>query len=101
MRISYWSSDVCSSDLLDAVEVDDRAVVSHQVEGEARHGSRAGDGERVAQLMAEEAIAGGRTAPEHLGGLVALAVAELCRTGEPRAVVVARDRKSTSLNYSH
>src|SRR3546814_3877941 len=102
MRISDWSSDVCSSDLLEVgAEVDrgfqgqyllrgrlDAEVAQHGLVGELHLGG--GDGDTHAAGLQQ------RSAAElHVGALVE-------RTGAGAAAVAeAQDRKSTRLNSSH
>src|SRR3546814_8499080 len=100
MRISDWSSDVCSSDLLDEVSVAPDARIGLEVGGAValvvrvvpeadRH---AGEGLHADQLAL---LAGHRPAA---------VVVDLYRHAEAAALDLAaphRDRKSTRLNSSH
>src|SRR3546814_5877554 len=116
MRISDWSSDVCSSDLLlrvdqllDHAQIDDREVLAEDVVEAAlrdahveRHlaALEAVDRDAAARLLALLAAAGG----------LALTRADTASDAHPalagaivvtKFVKVDRDRKSTRLNSSH
>src|SRR3546814_1875103 len=90
MRISDWSSDVCSSDLLPA-----RGGAAARMVGEQLRG----DIERLALEWEDQA----------LGLTVSVGVATRLRDEDPRntidradkALYAAQDRKSTSLNSSN
>src|SRR3546814_1763190 len=97
MRISDWSSDVCSSDLRDlsqrgGIEMADAALVEraqHQRMRIALHRI-----EHSAGKLADEAPGSAR---EHVGAQAVDGVARLQSTGNRGHV----DRKSTRLNSSH
>ena len=74
---------------LDAVQVDDRAVVAQQAQRQSREAARVRDHERVAKIAGDELVGGGRTVADD-GRLVAVAVAELRRPHLPAGVSEAR-----------
>src|SRR3546814_9335500 len=99
MRISDWSSDVCSSDLAFAVErpvAIGTQVVAGEVAGDlAQPRQEAG---RVLQALevlpgGEEGILGDVLAGRHVAG------DRQCHRGD--RVLAGTDRKSTRLNSSH
>src|SRR3546814_3406713 len=102
MRISDWSSDVCSSDLFEAQRAADR-IGLHQPQVEPLTDAVADPSmlavERARRLVIEKAFAAQRRhrhqpiAAEPVDGREK---AEGLHPGDPR-----RDRKSTSLNSSH
>src|SRR3546814_7515989 len=116
MRISDWSSDVCSSDLLA-----DRAVAG--AEGERPHGAALGlrpgphpapgGALREADGLSRRAELAGRVAPGHQGrDLASPAAQRIQAAGSVRPVdaeihhleqggLGRPDRKSTRLNSSH
>src|SRR3546814_2800215 len=97
MRISDWSSDVCSSDLAARLQIDDR--VADNDEGDGRE--RAQQDQLLEERNAPSAglPRAGRANP---AGALAL-VHQVCSSGRHRitAGVSAVDRKSTRLNSSH
>src|SRR3546814_2589794 len=108
MRISDWSSDVCSSDLADIVlaldiavggDVIDRAAAAGRRDRDARRelvGQRPRDrGLRLFEIEIADADLG--LALEFEGRLVGR---DVDRAGG-RVLAVKRDRKSTRLNSSH
>src|SRR3546814_10111679 len=116
MRISDWSSDVCSSDLVDDDPVErqregDLALVGRNLAGQQLEQGRlaravgADDADAVAALDAEGEIPDDRAVAEPLGDMigddhrfradVVVGEAELGDAG------AAEDRKSTRLNSSH
>src|SRR3546814_8143532 len=103
MRISYWSSDVCSSDLL----VRERLVAAAHAAAEFEPVEI----ERLARAQVDHAA---DTALDQIGGrrLVDINAAEQfgreilkietpAATGSENVTPVHRDRKSTRLNSSH
>src|SRR3546814_3266170 len=106
MRISDWSSDVCSSDLhlLDEQGISRELEALRTVRLKAKGFPDAMDGRRrVVDGFSHRPQAPMRRAsrrrlqgqPDRLGDLV---IADLARPARPRLVV---DRKSTRLNSSH
>ncbi|OQB79285.1 MAG: hypothetical protein BWX88_04885 [Planctomycetes bacterium ADurb.Bin126] len=74
---------------LDAVQIDDRAVVAKEPQGECRHACGIVDVERLAEVGGDELVV--RIAPvADGGGLVAVAVAQLPRALGPGGVVESR-----------
>src|SRR3546814_5296642 len=109
MRISVWSSDVCSSDLLPVGVDDDRVALADQGDGAALVGFRrdvADDhapgpaGEPAigdeADAFAQSAPDDGRGRGQHLRHPGPALRPEIAQHQD-----VARDRKSTRLNSSH
>src|SRR3546814_10374113 len=108
MRISDWSSDVCSSDLrivvglgedgivevarIGAVDGDQRQVAQILTAAERRRGGGLGLGDGLLRKLADEAVLVQRDEAER-ARVVALA--------EPLQHAHAADRKSTRLNSSH
>src|SRR3546814_10251369 len=90
MRISDWSSDVCSSDLIAFSEADGRP----DEEGAAQRiiGRRIG----VAAVLGRAAI----VVADH-GRLLVEQVVDAAAQREALGHVIAADRKSTRLNSSH
>src|SRR3546814_2294401 len=97
MRISDWSSDVCSSDLDDGEAVDDAGPASHPrsaLDRRAERGQRLGGSNGAIDLA--EVRRG-------------VAVSDLYAGGHSRSLALRRhdealvdeDRKSTRLNSSH
>src|SRR3546814_7228336 len=117
MRISDWSSDVCSSDLLrDACARGDAAMVARAQgvgpklagrivnELKDRAGVLPGVGGAVGAVAAPVggASADAVSAPENLGFKPAVAAQAVARAqGELGEDASERDRKSTRLNSSH
>src|SRR3546814_2727133 len=98
MRISDWSSDVCSSDLIVLQPLAD--ALHHQAH------RLAGDGGEA--LYPQHAVGGDDRAQAFQQGLGVLRLAERDREGGEVVVVVLAafvvvrpDRKSTRLNSSH
>src|SRR3546814_2251903 len=104
MRISDWSSDVCSSDLLDRVVADDRTgrIEAHEGEGVDEFVERdsvlQADRDRHGEAVHERPEGGALLAhvDEDLAELAVLVLA-----GAQVDIVAAEDRKSTRLNSSH
>src|SRR3546814_7405179 len=109
MRISDWSSDVCSSDLKAPGRIIDRVAREHFVARGQQREQRAGDrGEtrgvderlvgifEVAERIAQCTL--GREADTAVGHLAAIVERLAARQQHSRA---ALDRKSTRLNSSH
>src|SRR3546814_10066236 len=104
MRISDWSSDVCSSDLADGAVDLAHVVVQQHVGGAGRIDAQAraddaGAGEvRLHHVGLEEAVEklADRHGPE-ADGLAHLALAEVVEA----LAEEQQDRKSTRLNSSH
>src|SRR3546814_6972492 len=103
MRISDWSSDVCSSDLLIAPESDRVAAVDrHDRDRRPRtlprrrdeRGERGGDFARAGIFQRDDLT--GRTVAVDAGGERADAANIVGEIGDDEA-----DRKSTRLNSSH
>src|SRR3546814_5477988 len=97
MRISDWSSDVCSSDLLQPNGI----VVLEVTAPDKTDRRKRGKNDTIdAENAAHAAFAGIRTiTPKTRDGLVeSLRVLKVCRK---TAVAARRDRKSTRLNSSH
>src|SRR3546814_2434519 len=105
MRISYWSSDVCSSDLgvlaegggeaclgdIPAQRLADLAVgIGEEIGRLAELGVEAGRGQREIGPL----LGGGQ--PGHVGVAVAMVA-----HGDQRVAEHLADRKSTRLNSSH
>src|SRR3546814_1775741 len=112
MRISDWSSDVCSSDLAIAVRVQDlklttqelsanRAMFGHAASTLAKLDRAADDIERTAASARGIIDGDGRNAVAEVSG----AARELkVAIGEARLTIAdigRQDRKSTRLNSSH
>src|SRR3546814_4345056 len=110
MRISDWSSDVCSSDL--------RGTVERHAEANARAAVVPGDGKALKAELAHDLKAVLAHRPERVGGMVAPAgrlgavavtaqirgyhrVALGQRGRHPMPAHVGPVRKSTRLNSSH
>src|SRR3546814_9329978 len=99
MRISDWSSDVCSSDLL-ALEIGERrleriAVMDAHTVAEMR-------AHRVGDLFGGDKQVGGRVGVEQGEGEPDRGVADVLPTDiESPGDRIERDRKSTRLNSSH
>src|SRR3546814_4665956 len=92
MRISDWSSDVCSSDLQRGIAIDPTIeaklyIVASQQRIEQRE---------IKCMRRQRSIAG----PVALCAELALALRQAQRR-EGNAVAQIEDRKSTRLNYSH
>src|SRR3546814_7326256 len=99
MRISDWSSDVCSSDLRDVVDLDKAVLraLADQVEGKQRAIARIDPGQRHRYgRLPRVRIADEGDARRKIDGAVRLKVEERIGQVEP-----AQDRKSTRLNSSH
>src|SRR3546814_5794918 len=93
MRISDWSSDVCSSDLVDPR---DHLYIglAHQRNGEVGRRSAEHVGEQDHTLAAVDPCGGGRyVGPARLHVVI--------RADTDRLHPFLRDRKSTRLNFSH
>src|SRR3546814_6723400 len=110
MRISDWSSDVCSSDLLISPDADflDRvaAAMAERVTSLPREAivraSISGRGALILVRDLDEACAvSNHIAPEHLELAVDVPRALLPKVRHAGAIFVGRDRKSTRLNSSH
>src|SRR3546814_992689 len=106
MRISDWSSDVCSSDLVDAALAQPGAVGLHRLlrEGPDLRGRQPLD--RAVRNFAEEYMEGRRFAVDGAFHLMLVedllhALAKLTRDAVRLPVRLAGDRKSTRLNSSH
>src|SRR3546814_8925251 len=106
MRISDWSSDVCSSDL----DAGEKALIEHHVHElvHARRGRRTGGADDLFAHRIDGADIIDDAAPERDGQLLALrehvgdALVRGVAAGEHLAVEEdAVDRKSTRLNSSH
>src|SRR3546814_5355420 len=102
MRISDWSSDVCSSDLLGAVAgvggvVDLGLAARARSQRVAGQGVAAGPGIDLVVAGAGIGIAGGRGEVDRLGQAVRAAGERA--TGSQIGAI--GDRKSTRLNSSH
>src|SRR3546814_2197489 len=100
MRISDWSSDVCSSDLLEGNRV--RIVVDGVPLADAYSiGQFASAGRDLVDLEAVERVEIQRGPASTLYGSDALAGVVAFRTLDPEALLLRGDRKSTRLNSSH
>src|SRR3546814_3595536 len=105
MRISDWSSDVCSSDLMSWATVLDRLLYGHS---DAAHlvaplaiATTLGRG-RPAQPLSVPFVLGLNGNAITLRPELAQQVRPAGRIGDPAAVDAAlKDRKSTRLNSSH
>src|SRR3546814_10473331 len=84
LRISDWSSDVCSSDLETVDRVLDRRAVARP-----RRPDCAGEQGRAVEIRRDDRVAFGVGARDRAENL------------RHRAFAVPRDRKSTRLNSSH
>src|SRR3546814_5854837 len=111
MRISDWSSDVCSSDLLGQLRLADAGGAKEEEAAErpvrvlqARAGTADGGGHGLHGIgLADHALADFLL---HLEQLLALALQHLVDWNagparDDRGDVLGRDRKSTRLNSSH
>src|SRR3546814_2386498 len=106
MRISDWSSDVCSSDLAARVGPGHRM---HGIEAEAEIGpsQQGGDRVEIEQALQQVGVIGDRIDHRDLQGaegcLADAVEGDLDAVADQVAVdaLCAGDRKSTRLNYSH
>src|SRR3546814_7695677 len=103
MRISDWSSDVCSSDLTRPVLVEIQALLSPSPPGSPRRAVVGWDSSRLAMILA---VLEARCGLALAGHDVYLNVAGGLRISEPAAdlavaAALVSDRKSTRLNSSH
>src|SRR3546814_1995098 len=99
MRISDWSSDVCSSDLMDERDLGiTRGNLAHHVTPQLRGFEHIGLVDRMEPLLAPHRHfeAHGRD-PAHLGFVIGHHIIALAQT----LTGGAQDRKSTRLNSSH
>src|SRR3546814_7027662 len=107
MRISDWSSDVCSSDLQRQATPELDKARSDQPQGRQARGAREREQDRGRKRQHERAHAdehGEREAAPPLGGnrRQARQSSGQQREGEQRIETESgRDRTSTRLNYSH
>src|SRR3546814_4233411 len=112
MRISDWSSDVCSSDLTDHVEgrfgkmvifaVDHRLERLHRVFDRHELAGDVGEDFGDVERLAEEALDLARTRDDQLIFFAELVHAENRDDVLKRLILLQRlDRKSTRLNSSH
>src|SRR3546814_9749456 len=112
MRISDWSSDVCSSDLFGGGE--DGVVSAHadigagmELGAALAHQDVAGDDGFAAELLHAEALSAGIAAVPgtaaclFMGHLALLLTSSSAPTSQPSWSSVRPDRKSTRLNSSH
>src|SRR3546814_10772264 len=104
MRISDWSSDVCSSDLYSATFRADDAAQFAEMANTPRHPAfytRYGNPvhKRVEAILAE--LEGTETALLMASGMGAISTTILALMSRGDHVIAQRDRKSTSLNSSH
>src|SRR3546814_7632069 len=111
MRIRYWSSDVCSSDLEQAVDIDMPGQFGcHLVERRIDVGMIVAPARRDADTVQKRAAQiGGREEPVQIGphpragradGAIGSSILKR-REGQREPPAAAFDRKSTHLNYSH
>src|SRR3546814_4119073 len=103
MRISDWSSDVCSSDLRAQVQTSEAAVAEYRAQNglfEASADSSVTQ-EELAGLNTQ--LAGARAQQAEAEARLSTARAQLAQggTGEELGEALDSDRKSTRLNASH
>src|SRR3546814_4606652 len=101
MRISDWSSDVCSSDL--AVTIADRAPIRHGIAIKRLPDHLMRDASRLARgllLPRFVALGGGEAAERRFSTAAAHAVIIVAEKGTAR-LLARGERTSTSLNSSH
>src|SRR3546814_9128860 len=111
MRISDWSSDVCSSDLFVAAQIGIKALpairrIGQRIIGETQQPIELERGADVGKLRIERAVTRGPGAErrkhqqlQFLGRPIIIQY--LSDEGRGRDAVGGKDRKSTRLNSSH
>src|SRR3546814_1938408 len=104
MRISDWSSDVCSSDLIEALSPDP-SVLAHDAEIDAliaSSGAVTKGQQDLARLSEERSASGGLVARLRAeAGALASDPPTRIVSSRLREIALGQDRKSTRLNSSH
>src|SRR3546814_1159994 len=109
MRISDWSSDVCSSDLHKASvgrnsrgnEYDNTGIVSQMLKLRAEKAKMLGFDTYAAYALDDNTAKTPEAVNEMLGKLAPAAVANAKKEAADLQAMIDQDRKSTRLNSSH